>query len=76
MKNGRGRAIPQEMFGKIHDGIIWTVGWIKDIATSLLELLFDRVKVLVVKTVKLPILIISSPLKGLIIQTENKEWKE
>ncbi len=30
MKKGRGRAIPQEMFGKIHDDRIWTVGLIKD----------------------------------------------
>ncbi len=30
MENERGRAIPEEMFGKIHDERIWTVGWIKD----------------------------------------------
>ncbi len=30
MKKGRGRAIPQEMFGKIHDETICTIGWIKD----------------------------------------------
>ncbi len=30
MKKERGRAIPQEMFGKIHDERICTIGWIKD----------------------------------------------
>ncbi len=30
MKKERGRAIPQEMFGKIHDERICTVGLIKD----------------------------------------------
>ncbi len=30
MENERGRPILQEMFGKIHDDRIWTVGWIKD----------------------------------------------
>ncbi len=33
MKKERGRAIPQEMFGKIHDERIWTVGLIQDIVT-------------------------------------------
>ncbi len=33
MKKGSGRAIPQEMFGKIHDETICTIGWIKDIVT-------------------------------------------
>ncbi len=30
MENERGRAIPQEMFGKIQDETTWTVGLIKD----------------------------------------------
>ncbi len=30
MKEGRGRAIPPEMFGNIHDETICTIGWIKD----------------------------------------------
>ncbi len=30
MKKGRGRAIPQEMFGKIHDETICTIGLIQD----------------------------------------------
>ncbi len=33
MENERGRAIPQELFGKIHDERICTVGLIKDIVT-------------------------------------------
>ncbi len=30
MKKERGRPIPEEKFGKIHDEGIWTVGLIKD----------------------------------------------